>query len=496
MKNKYPFCFLFVLMSTCFFKANAQSYNYWSWNFNTPSMMLSGAVVGGSAGVSAIYYNPALIDHENTPSLSFSASLTTLQQFKAENVVGNDIDSKKWFFKVQPKFISYILKNKNERIGMEVAVFSPISEETEFKIQHTDILDVIPRTEGEELYNGYVKHKKKYQDIWAGFGVSYQLNDNFYIGASGFVSTKLMNYELSQFMEAYQSSEEVIVDGEAEPRYIALNNYSEELKYWYESLIFKTGVQYKSSSNRFSAGVNITFPAIPIYGEATVRKAYNRSNIYNNTADTFTSNESFVGFEEKVKTKIKNPFSIALGGQYYTKNTKNSVLLTAEYFHKIDEYATLSPNQQTVVIPDVFNTSTFSDFMNFYHSAESITNVAVGFKQYINENFYVLGGIRTDFDASSSTSFRGIGENFKVSQFHLDKFHFTGGPVLRVKDAIFITGFQYSTGSEKNVQQIINYSEPIEYNPLNNTALQGVKENNVTASIKELTVFLGITVNL
>ena len=134
MKNLKFLLLIIVCNSFNALDLNAQTYNYWSWNFNTPSMMLSGAVVGGSAGVSAIYYNPALIDHENVPSLSFSASLTTLQQFKAENVVGNGIDSKKWFFKIQPKFISYTLKNKNDRIGMEVAVFSPVSEETEFKI--------------------------------------------------------------------------------------------------------------------------------------------------------------------------------------------------------------------------------------------------------------------------------------------------------------------------------------------------------------------------
>lgn len=489
---------IYLLIISCFLfeQLNAQSYNYWSWNFNTPSMMLSGAVVGGSAGVSAIYYNPALIDHENVPSLSFSASLTTLQRYNAENVVGNGIDSKKWFFKIQPKFISYTLKNDNDRIGMEVAVFSPISEESEFKIQHQDALDLIQRTEGIEEYNGYVKYKKKYQDIWAGFGFSYQLNDNMYIGASGFVSTKLMNYELSQFMEAYQNAEEVIVDGETQPRYIALNNYSEELKYWYESLIFKAGFQYKSPAKRFSAGLNLTLPAIPIYGEATVRKAFNRSNVYNNLADEFTTNESFVGFEEKVRTKVKTPFSLAVGAQYTTKNNKNSISFTAEYFNEIDQYAIINPSNQNTVVPDAFNSSSFNDFMSFYHSAESITNLAIGFKQFINDNFYILGGIRTDFDASTSTNFREVGGKFKVSQFHLDKYHITGGPVLRVKDAIFITGFQYSNATGKNLQQIINYSDPIEYNSINNTSLQGIKEDTVKATIRELTVFLGVTVEL
>jgi len=34
----------------------AQSDTYWSWNFNTPSMLLAGSVVGGGAGPSAIIF--------------------------------------------------------------------------------------------------------------------------------------------------------------------------------------------------------------------------------------------------------------------------------------------------------------------------------------------------------------------------------------------------------------------------------------------------------
>ena len=34
----------------------AQSDNYWSWTFNTPSMLVAGSVVGGGAGPSAIYF--------------------------------------------------------------------------------------------------------------------------------------------------------------------------------------------------------------------------------------------------------------------------------------------------------------------------------------------------------------------------------------------------------------------------------------------------------
>jgi len=60
-------------------KVQSQSDNYWSWSFNTPSMLVGGSVVGGSAGPSAIFYNPSTINHESMPSLTISANILSLQ---------------------------------------------------------------------------------------------------------------------------------------------------------------------------------------------------------------------------------------------------------------------------------------------------------------------------------------------------------------------------------------------------------------------------------
>lgn len=63
----YPILFYFVL--TFPLLSSGQSHNHWTRNFNEESSLLSGAVVGGGAGPSAIYYNPASIA-EITESIS------------------------------------------------------------------------------------------------------------------------------------------------------------------------------------------------------------------------------------------------------------------------------------------------------------------------------------------------------------------------------------------------------------------------------------------
>jgi hypothetical protein len=486
-----------ILLFAFVANVQAQSDNYWSWNFNTPSTLLAGAVVGGSAGPSAVYYNPALIDHENVPSFSLSANIISLQFFKAENIAGEGIDADKFVFKVQPRFISYVLPNKNERLGFEAAILSPASEEINYTIQHFDELDIIQRTAGSETYSGYLKYSRKYDDTWAGFGASYRLSDNFYIGASSFLSIKVLKYQFRRQADAYQEGDSVLVNNEIEPKYIAQNSLEEEMKYWELSFIFKVGAQYKTNNERFSVGINLTFPNIPFIGQADVRKAVNRSNVYDNNSNSFTSNDIFIGYEEKIKPRIQTPFSAAVGLQYFTASRKNSISFTAEYFSSIDPYPIV---ESSVYVPQEFestgNTNIQDDFMSYYTAANSVTNFAIGFKQYISSTFFLFGGFRTDFTSGVSDDIRFVGDKFKINQIHIDKYHITVGPVLTIKRFQVVTGLQYSFGRNNEMLQVVNYSDPVEYNPITNQALEGMRQNTATAKVNELAFFFGAIIDL
>jgi len=221
-----------------------------------------------------------------------------------------------------------VLPTKNEKLGFEAAVLSPVSEEITYTIQHFEELDIINRTQGVETYSGYLKYSRKYDDTWFGFGASYQLSEQFYVGLSSFVSYKSLKYQYSQLAQAYQESDSVLVDQNMEPRYIAESGFDEELKYWDVSFVFKGGAQYKTKNDRIRVGANLTFPNIRFIGQADVRKSVYRSNVYNDAENAFTSNEIFIEFEKKAKTTVKTPFSTAIGLQYFTKSRKNTVSFT------------------------------------------------------------------------------------------------------------------------------------------------------------------------
>ena len=89
--NRNPFLyilffFFFFLSQAISFTIIGQSNHYWTQNFNTESSLLAGAVVGGSAGPSAIYYNPALINQNESHKFALSANLLSLQSVKIEKL--------------------------------------------------------------------------------------------------------------------------------------------------------------------------------------------------------------------------------------------------------------------------------------------------------------------------------------------------------------------------------------------------------------------------
>ena len=487
-----------ILVVNSFNTAFAQSDNYWSWNFNTQSTLLAGAVVGGSAGPSAVFYNPSIIDNENVSSLSFSANIISLQFYNVKNIAGNDIDANRFLFKVQPKFLSYIIPNKNKRLGTEVAILSPISEETKYTIQHIDEVDIINRTQGPETYSGYLRYARKYDDTWVGTGFSYKISDRFYLGGSSFLSIKVLKYQYRQIAKAYQEADSVTIANNIEPKYIAYSGFEEEFRYWYLSMILKAGAHYTFPGEQFSLGLNITLPAIPVYGKAFIRKSFTRSNIYKNTEEAFVSNENSIGVEDGVKgVRVKNPFSVAIGARYFTKNRNNIISFTAEYFHHIDDYPLIKSSTQLNWAPhDVSENISDNDFMSYYFKAKAVTNIAIGFKKQISSSLSFLGGVRTDYSASKKEDTRYIANKFSVFKVHLNKYHITSGVGFKFKNLKIVSGVQYTFGMNKNMEQHINYSEPIEYNPTTQQALEGIRLNNAKARLDEFALFFGVSVGL
>jgi hypothetical protein len=161
---------------------------------------------------------------------------------------------------------------------------------------------------------------------------------------------------------------------------------------------------------------------------------------------------------------------------------------------KIDPYAMINTTNSKFIgnlqIEDVAGAMTYNA------RANSVLNVGIGFAQYVNEHLTINGGIKTDFNnltGEDQKFLSYLSENPSLSNLYFDRFHIIAGPRLDVKKFGFVLGLQYSWGREENLYNILNLSEPVEYNPETGLALQGVRSNNMSVSYNEFSFFFGIS---
>ena len=134
---------VFLILSANTF---AQSSYYWTQNFNTESSLLAGAVVGGNAGASAVYYNPALINQKESNKLALSANLVSLKSMKLDNLAGTGADYRALKLQFQPKFISYTgVSKKDSKLIYELAFLVPLHLDVEYNFVSNQNLDIIKR---------------------------------------------------------------------------------------------------------------------------------------------------------------------------------------------------------------------------------------------------------------------------------------------------------------------------------------------------------------
>ena len=487
---------LFVLLFPLL--VSGQTDNYWSRNFNEESSLLSGAVVGGGAGASAIFYNPASISEIKESKLSLNASLFSFDFLNAKNALGDEIDFYDSRGYVIPRFFSYMLKLKKQPDwSFEIAFLNNsnfLTESTNFVDKNIDILTHLP---GTERYTSFSKYSNKVRDDYFGIGGSYKLSDKFAFGTSLFVSAKTNDYSYSIDIEAGTNPNEINVPAET-PYFSAKYNEEEYLKFNDYRLLWKLGLLYKVK--RFSVGLNITTPSIGnIYSDG--KKLY-RKRSQNNISDPETGNAIpnylIVDYKEKkeVQVNAKSPLSIAAGFTWHNQENTKTLYTTIEYFAKIDPYRMVETvESDNLASGTVFETIDHNEWLTFINGAKSVFNAAIGYRWIINENLMILSGFRTDFSHKKNLDFNPYAENKTVKSFVLDKYHITSGLTIKVLGHDFITGLQYTIAHENGQKQFINLSDPVEFNYEEMKALQGTRNNSMKTTLNAVSLYFGATIN-
>jgi hypothetical protein len=485
----------FLIILTCLpaYGAMAQMDHYWSWHFNTKSALASGAVVGGPADVSSIYYNPALIARTSESQLAVSPNLFTIDRINYENAFGQGLHAVKPLFQVQTPFISYTRNTKNDT-KIEFSYFTNNADKLNLTFNHSSEIDILSQADGVESYNGEVKFRKDYVDRWFGLGISKIVSDKISIGLSTFASVKDLRYELEQSIRAFSERDTVIIDGISQAGYVAAYSDRELIRSWEGRLLFKGGIHYQGEN--WGLGLSIRSPSIHIAGVSGVKKEVSRINIYNPADGSPVVDSAYVSYQDDEKIKLKDPFSVSFGFEYDPPGNGNSILFSMEYFYGIDAYKLTNINSENVQATNK-SALNFEDpyQRDLYHGANQVLNVALGYHFYVNENISAFTGARTDF--SSMKQFNKENESLRtISNINSDAYHVTIGGEFIIKKLDFVLGLQYTRAREDNQPQIINLNNPLEFIPATGEALQGLRTDTMQIKQNAIGLFIGLTFNI
>ena len=477
---------------------SGQTSNYWSRNFNEESSLLSGAVVGGGTGVSAIFYNPASISEIKESNISLNASLFSYEIINARNTWGDGIDFYDSRSYVIPRFVSYMFKLKKQpKWSFEIAFLNNanfLTESVNYVDKNIDILTNLP---GTERYTAFSKYINKVRDDWLGVGGSRMLTDKLSLGASMFVTAK--NYDYNYLLDIEAGTSLDILSNPIETQYFSAKyNEQEYLKFNDYRVLWKLGLLYKEEL--ISVGLNITTPSVGnIYSDG---KRLFRKRSQNNISDPETGkpipNYLITDYKEmkEVQVNSKSPLSVALGLTYYNPDKTKTLYLTVEYFSKIDPYKMVETNEsENIAAGTIFEPIDSNEWLTFVNGAKPIFNAAIGYRWIISKTFMILSGFRTDFDYKKNFNLSPFAESKTVKSFYLDKYHLTSGLTVHVLGHDFITGFQYTLGHENGQKQFVNLSDPVEFNYTEMRALQGTRNNSMNSFLNSVSLYFGATIN-
>ena len=488
---------LFILIFSVPLFANAQFNNHWSHNFNEESSLVAGAVVGGGAGSSSIFYNPASISEITDSKLSVNMSFYSYDYLKYNNALGNNLDIYSSRLYMIPRNVSFMVKSPNYPGWSFELAYLNVANFTAESMGSTDkAIDILKNLPGTERYTSYSYSRTEFRNDFLGFGGSKKLSENFYFGTSLFVSFKSYYSTYVADLNAYPL-EPVFIDGKEIPFYTALYKENEVVKFNDYRGLMKFGLMFVRP--RFSAGLNFTTPSVGnIYSDGKrVLRERGQSNITNPVTGKSMENYYIMDYAEvkEVQVNSKTPLSVAAGATYYSKDRKKVLYTTLEYFAGIDVYRMVEVDENPDAAGGIAGNKDINDWLTWIDGAKPVLNGAIGISMNLKDNLKFLGGFKTNFSYKKNLDVHPFQNDMLVKSVDFNYYHFTGGLSLRIWGQDLTAGIQYKLGVSRDQTQFINVSDPEEFNFTEMKALQGTRMNEMDSYLNSITLVIAASFN-
>lgn len=148
-----------------------------------------------------------------------------------------------------------------------------------------------------------------------------------------------------------------------------------------------------------------------------------------------------------------------------------------------------------ITSPSKYESLPNKDYLSYAFKADPVFNVVVGYSWTLNNNFRFVNALRTDFTSIQSINSEELdGYNYiKTENFNI--YHYSAGLNFTFKNNNVTAGGEFSFGAKNNIQQMVNFQDPIEYNPENGSALLGPLTNEAYIRYYGISIYISATLN-
>lgn len=415
-----------------------QDGHYWTQQYGTRSMLLSGSVIGGVEDLGAVFYNPGRLGQIENPAFLLSADVYQWTRVNVTDAFGESEDASRSDFGGVPSLVAGTFKIgflKNHRFAYSVLQRQSIDLNFSYKNEvEGDVLENYP---GSEFFGAEIRLRQKVKDQWASLTWSYPFTENFSAGLTTTVS--IFNQEKGNIIElqALSSTNQTAIY--RFNRGFSINQYA---------LLWKAGLSY--NLNKAIIGLTVTTPSVALKGDGNYRLERFFSGIEGITPDS-VSDIYTTSRQNNLPVTIKKPWAVG-AGITFPFGKRSRIHLSSEWYSNISQY--------TIMEAEPHVSQSTGDTINFalVDELNSVLNFGIGYELYIQEKISLYGSFSTDFSAVAQdpillASNKPVASN---SVFTTDYYHFGGGVVLALKGVNLTLGTTYTGGKQ-------DFSRPVDF---------------------------------
>lgn len=421
-------------------KLEGQDSHYWTQQYGTKSMLLSGSVIGGVEDLGAVYYNPARLSSVTGTAFLLSANVYELSSVKVDDAFGNKKNSStSTSFRGVPTLAAGSFKVK--QLPKHYFAYALLTRQnSDFSLSYNNEVyqDVLAGVPGTEYFGASVNIQTSSSQQWAGISWSYPISSKFSVGVT-------TNYSINKQTKSNTIGMQALAQ---DTLLVAMYRYTRSYTYSQNGFLWKIGAA--ANLKNWLVGLTVTTPLLSIGGIGS----YKFEQFYSPIAGASTLPATYATTNQTGLTlKYKSPLSIGFGLSRMIG--RNKIHFSTEWFSSIKKYTMMSA-------ADKLSQSSPSDTLRFrlVDNERNVLNAGLGAEFFINKKISGFASFSTDFSSSTGDLTRFIERKPEAGDgtWSSDFYHIGGGFVLNLSGADITLGVTH-TGANLGLPQPINFPD-------------------------------------